>query len=121
MWAGHFLFHLSVGWGSAWTVIGRFMHNAHWNPTDAAGYAAPSSLLGADAVRVAQTLLLDAGLLLALYLAWRIARAYAPRSRDALRLFAPWAGLATVLFAAGVWIVLQPMEMRGVTNSFALT
>jgi hypothetical protein len=59
-------------------------------------------------------------LLLALYLVWRISLVYAPRMRDALRLFTPWAALATVLYAAGVWIILQPMEMRGLANTMSL-
>jgi hypothetical protein len=28
-------------------------------------------------------------------------------------LVAPWAVLAMVLYAVGVWIVFQPMQMRG--------
>jgi hypothetical protein len=27
--------------------------------------------------------------------------------------FLPWGVLATALYAAGVWIVFQPMQMRG--------
>jgi len=38
---------------------------------------------------------------------------YAPRMRDAVKLFAPWAMVAVVLYVIGVWIILQPMEMRG--------
>ena len=30
-----------------------------------------------------------------------------------MKILAPWALLIVVLFAAGVWIVLQPMQMRG--------
>ena len=33
--------------------------------------------------------------------------------RRALKVFAPWTLLIVLLFAAGVWIVLQPMQMRG--------
>jgi hypothetical protein len=65
---------------------------------------------------VTQTLGLDTGLLLALYLGWRVARAYAPRTRDALRLLAPWAGAVILLFGFGIWIFLQPMQLRGVVN-----
>ena len=68
-------------------------------------------------MRVSQMVLLDAGLLLALYLVWRVALVYAPRGRDALRLFLPWAALAMVLYASGVWIVLQPMQMRGAPSA----
>jgi hypothetical protein len=31
----------------------------------------------------------------------------------ALRAFLPWGVLILILFAIGVWIVLQPMQMRG--------
>jgi len=56
-----------------------------------------------------QVLLLEAGLLFTLYTAWRIAQSQ-------LKLFAPWAGLACLLFAAGVWIFFQPMQMRGMMH-----
>jgi cytochrome c oxidase assembly factor CtaG/polyferredoxin len=54
-----------------------------------------------------QIVLLDAGLLLALYIAWRIAEGVF------LRQFLPWASVACLLFAAGIWILFQPMQMRG--------
>ncbi len=60
-----------------------------------------------------QTILLDAGLLLALYLMWRVSLVYATRGKVALRLSAPWAAISLGLYAAGVWILLQPMQMRG--------
>jgi hypothetical protein len=31
----------------------------------------------------------------------------------AVRAFLPWGVLIVVLFATGVWIILQPMQMRG--------
>ncbi|MGO9201002.1 MAG: cytochrome c oxidase assembly protein [Limisphaerales bacterium] len=117
MWAGHFLFHLFVGWGSGWTTFRRAANSLGWPLVKLSEREFSSSPLGADAVRVLQTILLDAGFLLALYLAWRICLVYAPRARDALSLFAAWAGLATILYAAGVWIILQPMEMRGLAGT----
>ena len=115
MWAGHFLFHLAVGWGSASAAV---QHAANAiglhlliSPVGESG----SPLLGTHGVRVLQTILLDTGLLLALFLMWRIALVYAPRGRAALRLILPWAAIATVLYAVGVWILLQPMQMRGVS------
>jgi cytochrome c oxidase assembly factor CtaG len=56
-----------------------------------------------------QILLLEAGLLSTLYLAWRIAQSH-------LKLFVPWASLACLLFAAGVWVFFQPMQMRGMMH-----
>ena len=35
------------------------------------------------------------------------------RRLRALKAFLPWAMLIMFLFAMGVWIVLQPMQMRG--------
>ena len=52
-----------------------------------------------------EILFLDVGLLLSLYTGYRLA--------PSLKALAPWALLLVLLFAAGVWILLQPMQMRG--------
>ena len=62
-----------------------------------------------------EILCLDFGLLLSLYAGYRIALSYAYDLCHALKAFAPWALLLVSLFAAGVWIVLQPMQMRGLS------
>jgi hypothetical protein len=53
---------------------------------------------------------LDLGLLLSLYCGYQIARRDTPGT---WRAFLPWVVLMVLLFATGVWIVLQPMQMRG--------
>lgn len=58
-----------------------------------------------------QILLLDAGLLLTVYIGWRLAKQYAAR-----RLVLPWAALASGLYACGIWIFFQPMQMRGMLH-----
>ena len=116
MWAAHFLFHLETGWRSGWVAFQRVIQDFGWRLFKASGIGSSSPLISADAMLVTQTLVLDAGLLLALYLGWRLARVYAPRARHALCLLAPWAGLATVLFGFGIWIFLQPMQMRGLVS-----
>ena len=121
MWAAHFIFHLAVGWNSGWTTIQRAANDVGWHFLNSPNRELSSPLLGADNVCILQTVLLDAGLLLSLYLVWRIALVYAPRVRDALRLSASWAVVATVLYVTGVWIILQPMEMRGLANAMSLT
>jgi ferredoxin len=55
-----------------------------------------------------QLLLLDAGLLLSLYIGWRLANQYAARA-----MIVPWAALACALYTFGIWILFQPMQMRG--------
>jgi len=53
-----------------------------------------------------EIILLNGGLLVALYLMWRVAQ-------SSWRLAAPWAALALSLYAVGLWILFQPMQMRG--------
>ena len=60
-----------------------------------------------------QLLLLGVGLLLTLYVDWRIASSCVGRAARALGLMMPWASLAVALYAAGLWIISQPMQMRG--------
>jgi hypothetical protein len=64
-------------------------------------------LLPANSVLSAQLLVLDAGLLITLYLGWRLAQ-----GRKWLLL--PWAFTVVAGYAVAIWIVLQPMQMRGV-------
>jgi ferredoxin len=116
MWAAHFLFHLNAGWASGWTALQRATQDAGWHLFKSSGTEAFTPVLGADAMLVIQTVALDAGLLVALYLGWRLARLYAPRLREAWRLLAPWAGVAMALYAFGVWVFLQPMQMRGMIS-----
>src|SRR5262249_29236045 len=72
MWAGHVLFHLLPGWGTLGLVLRR--------PLADVGLVAPprwtdaTALLGPGAVLGLQLLLLDVGLLLTLWIAWRVAR-----------------------------------------------
>ena len=116
MWAAHFLFHLDTGWTSGWAAFQRATQDAGLQLFNASSIGSSSPLVSADTMLVTQTLGLDMGLLLALYLGWRVAKAYTPRARDALCLLAPWVGVATILFGFGIWIFLQPMQMRGVVS-----
>ena len=60
-----------------------------------------------------QLLLLDAGLLLTLYLGWRFAHQWAVSAVRAVLLLLPWAATVTVGVCRRLWILLQPMQMRG--------
>ncbi len=53
-----------------------------------------------------EILLMDAGALATLFLIWR-------EARGSFRLATPWAALTLGLYAAGLWILFQPMQMRG--------
>jgi cytochrome c oxidase assembly factor CtaG len=60
-----------------------------------------------------QILLLDAGVLTALYLIGKVAQSLAAGTSRVLALAAPWATLALTLYGVGLWILFQPMRMRG--------
>jgi cytochrome c oxidase assembly factor CtaG/ferredoxin len=104
MWTAHLLFHLVTGWGTLGPALHqasadfgwRFLPPAHW------------AMQRATSVLSVQLFVLDAGLLLTLYLGWRLAR------QSALLVLLPWAMTVAAGYAAAIWIVLQPMQMRGV-------
>jgi cytochrome c oxidase assembly factor CtaG len=116
MWGAHVLFHLLAGWNMPWPALQRatidlglgWLGRPHW--------VMSRPLLAADTLIALQLLLLDAGLLLTLYVGWRVANAFTPRIWASLRLFAPWAAVATGLYASGIWVLLQPMQMRGMVQ-----
>jgi cytochrome c oxidase assembly factor CtaG len=108
MWLAHFVFHLFTAALTPVPVAHRIANdlglgNAEpvWPVSSLAFYNLPGLEL----------LFLDLGLLLSLYLAWRIAGQV--NSSRRFGTFFPWGMLAAILYAAGVWIILQPMEMRG--------
>jgi cytochrome c oxidase assembly factor CtaG len=88
MWLAHFSNHLLAWWSTVIPAVQRFI---------------PSLEL----------CFLDLGLLLALYILWRVAQRFAGGGRMAVAVMSPWAVLAGALYSAGVWIVFQPMQMRG--------
>jgi ferredoxin len=86
MWCAHLLYHLSTPFG----VPG-------W-------------------MTELQILVLDGGLLLTLYVCWRVAQQNATQVRKELAIVAPWAALSCALYGVGIWILLQPMQMRGMMS-----
>ena len=117
MWAAHFLLHLLSGYGAAWPVLQQTVGDWGLNLLGQPDWSLSGLRVSADTLLVLQTLLLDAGLLLTLYIGWRIARECVPAGSAALGLWSPWACLAVGLYASGVWIFLQPMQMRGMMEA----
>ena len=116
MWAAHFLFHLLSGYAAGWPVIQRAVTDWGGRFLGRPDMALSAMRLGADSLLTLETLLLGGGLLLTLYVGWRIARECVPRPRSALGLLTPWAAVAIALYLAGIWILFQPMQMRGLTG-----
>ncbi|HVR06614.1 MAG TPA: FesM [Thermoanaerobaculia bacterium] len=109
IWVAHYSFHLVTG---LWT----FVPVAQSALADAGLplLGPPAWTAGGLAVRFVQPLqlgLLALGLLGSLLVAWRIAEREAPER--AARVCLPWAGLCLLLGSAAVWLLSQPMEMRG--------
>jgi len=113
MWLAHHGFHFLTSYAAILPVTQR-----------AIGDLAGSAALGEPAWRHAcclgvadwiikfELLSLDLGLLASLAVGYRIS-GDDKLVRRPLRTLAPWAVLMVVLFALGVWIVLEPMQMRG--------
>jgi cytochrome c oxidase assembly factor CtaG/ferredoxin len=109
MWLAHFSNHLLAGWSTIIPVAGRFLWSASSVNYPAA--FAPNWLPSMELI------FLDAGLLLTLYVTWRVACRLVNGARSSLPVLLPWALLAGGLYSAGVWIVFQPMQMRGMMMS----
>jgi hypothetical protein len=113
MWLAHYTFHLVTGAGSALTAGARFLRDLGWRDLPVAPGSCCTGMPPGNGLLIVELLLLDLGLLGSLYVAYRNSRLVAPRLSRAVRVFAPWAVLIVMLFLVGVWILFQPMQMRG--------
>jgi cytochrome c oxidase assembly factor CtaG len=113
MWLAHYSFHFLTSYDAAVPTIQRFAGEFGWTGLGQPEWASACCAPVADWLPRLEILFLDLGLLLSLYVCYRVALAQSPRLWQALGTFMPWALLMVLLFLAGVWIVLQPMEMRG--------
>jgi ferredoxin len=105
MWLAHFSNHLATGWNApipAFERLLRMSSSGGYPVASMPGWLPPLELL-----------FLDLGLLFSLYTAWRVACRTADDGRTSLAVMSPWSVLASSLYLAGVWIVFQPMQMRG--------
>jgi hypothetical protein len=112
MWLAHYSFHFLASLDAVIPALQRFagdlglaLGEPEWQ------YACCRPV--ADWLPRLEILFLDVGFLFSLYSAYHIALTQSHRTSQALKVFAPWAMLMAFLFAIGVWIVLQPMQMRG--------
>jgi cytochrome c oxidase assembly factor CtaG len=111
MWLAHYGFHLATGYDAVVPVTQRFAADLGWAVLGEPQWASGCCRSTADWLLRAELLCLDVGWLLSLYAGYRIAVAHSVARP--VRALLPWAVLMALLFVAGVWIVLQPMQMRG--------
>jgi hypothetical protein len=110
MWLSHYSFHLLTSCRTIIPAAQRFVAGMGWYVLGTPEWAAACCRPVSEWLPRFEIVCLDFGLLLSLYSGYRIASG---RTRAAWKSFAPWAILIVLLFAMGVWIVLQPMQMRG--------
>jgi cytochrome c oxidase assembly factor CtaG/ferredoxin len=111
VWLAHLGFHLFVGSHTFIPVFQRLLTDLHF------------PFLGAPAWNIRswafpelldwEFLAIDLGFLATLYSMWRVARDIGESSSRLLLIFLPWGFFALGLFALAIWIIFQPMEMRG--------
>jgi len=114
MWLAHFGFHLFTALLTPIPVVQRLLLDLHLVSGGSPWWSlrTPAILELLDF----QCLALDLGFLLSLYFAWKVSLDLAPGNRRALGGFLPWGVLLTLLYVCGIWIVFQPMEMRGMLH-----
>jgi cytochrome c oxidase assembly factor CtaG len=111
MWLSHFVFHLFTGSHMPIPVIKRiaidlhlnFLGKPNWGITS---WAVPQLL-------DFEILFLDLGLLFSLYAGWKVAQRYNNSKNSSLLVFTPWSLLYLLFFLVAIWIIFQPMDMRG--------
>jgi cytochrome c oxidase assembly factor CtaG/ferredoxin len=113
MWLIHFSYHLVSSGQTALPVIQRAAMDMGITIFGAPDWSLSSAMPSFDWLPSVEVLLLDLGLLFTLYISWRMASRFRLSFTHTLRLNAPWASLAVVLYSIGVWIIFQPMQMRG--------
>ena len=113
MWLAHYSFHFLTGYQSVIPTTQRFFADHGWIGIGAPDWTCSACVPTPAWLLRLQILFLDFGLLLSLYTGYAIARSQTKRLNQTLKAFAPWAILIVLLFALGIWIVFQPMQMRG--------
>ena len=94
MWLAHFTFHLLTAWGTPAVALAG--EQAAWQP--------PGWIV--DSLIPMELTLLAGGVMMSWWFLWRIG------GRTGVSRW-PWLLLTALLYLLGVWIFLQPMEMRG--------
>jgi hypothetical protein len=113
MWLIHFSYHLLTAGQTALPVIQRAAMDVGITLLGAPNWSLSSTMPSLDWLPALELMLLDLGLLFTLYIGWRGASRFGLTLSRRLRLNAPWAALAFLLYSIGIWIIFQPMQMRG--------
>jgi hypothetical protein len=111
MWLAHYSFHFLSGFWTFVPVVQSFVQDIVGSPVFGAPRWELASLLPAAWLNPVELGFLGLGWFGSLLVAYRIAEQ--ERSERLWRAFLPWAGLIVLLLVAAIWLMSQPMEMRG--------
>ncbi len=112
MWAAHLLFHLLTSAPALWPVTQQAAHDFGLGLLGSPQWMISSPFSGNGLLQL-QLCFLDAGLLLTLYLGWRIAGQVSRGIGRATAVLLPWAVSVSILYALGIWLLTEPMQMHG--------
>jgi hypothetical protein len=114
MWLAHFGFHLATGFTSLGPALDRIARDLRpgTSPGTVREFATP--WFTPDTVLGIEIAILGVGLVVSVAVAWRLSLGLASSPRKAIGLAAPWGVVAVSLYLVGIWILHQPMEMRGI-------
>jgi cytochrome c oxidase assembly factor CtaG len=113
IWLAHYSFHFFGSYETVVPTMQRFLKGLGWHILGEPAWNLTCCRPVGNWLPHLQIVSIDIGLLVSLYTGYRIALDESPAQLRAIRAFLPWGILIVVLFAMGVWIILQPMQMRG--------
>jgi cytochrome c oxidase assembly factor CtaG/ferredoxin len=113
MWLVHFGFHLVTGIETIGPAFSRVAEDLGLVADARDSIRFTSIGISSEGILGLGIGVLGIGLLWSIFVAWREARAVVGSPRRAAALALPWVGVAVLLYCAGIWILQQPMEMRG--------
>ncbi len=112
MWAAHLIFHLAMAAPAVPSLLAQSVEDLHLAAV-VPHWQAPA-MSSADTLLELQLLLLGIGLIVTVSVAWKgFARSGGGLSHRVVAV-APVLAVAIALYAIGFWLLLQPMQMRGV-------
>jgi ferredoxin len=111
LWLAHYAFHFLTGALTLIPVVQSFLNDSGFNMGNPLWELGP--VIPAGWMFPIQTIFLYSGLLASLVTGFQIALSHYRSRHIALRAFIPWGLLACLMLAAALWIMFQPMEMRG--------
>jgi cytochrome c oxidase assembly factor CtaG len=121
MWMAHYSFHFFTSFDAIVPVTQQFAARYAAISLGPPNWVCSCCQPAPDWLLKAELLMLDVGFLASLYAAWRISYGLVALQGAAqqdvrwqtTKAAAPWAVLIVLLFALGLWILLEPMQMRG--------